>query len=357
MGRSRTPIGEVLESWVQVLILLGMGGMAGAVSFTHIHDWTVANGQASWVGWTNAIVTELIQIAGGLELRRRKRREQRARFVVCAMVTAVLVSLTAQVSQAPATLFGWIAAALPQAGFLVVVKIVLGRTTVTTAVVTDPVTVPVHHMMDRAETLAGPASAGRHALDAERLLTGDQAVVDHMVTDRAGPGGPLVTAGHAPGHDQVADHGLVRDQPARATVTSGLVTDQVRTSGDQTDVTGAVVRDQVTTTAVTTDQDRDQPDRTGVATLTTGLDRDQRSGTTGQVQDQDQVAVQDVTMDPLTDFEPDLVTTGRAVLDELVRRGDPVKRGTFAMGIRGKGRSIGTTKAGALLKALTEVAA
>jgi hypothetical protein len=35
---------------VQVLILLFMGVMAGAASFVHIHDVTVAHGQPSWIG-------------------------------------------------------------------------------------------------------------------------------------------------------------------------------------------------------------------------------------------------------------------------------------------------------------------
>lgn len=73
-----------LEGIVQVGIMLIMGGMAGAASFTHIHDLTVANGQPGWIGWANAVV-ELMSIASGLELRRRKWTGQSTGFVYCVL--------------------------------------------------------------------------------------------------------------------------------------------------------------------------------------------------------------------------------------------------------------------------------
>ena len=72
-GSSRT---ERAESIVQVLILLFVAGMAGAASFTHVHDWTMRNapaGTGSWFGWANAVITELVPAAAGIEVRRRKR--------------------------------------------------------------------------------------------------------------------------------------------------------------------------------------------------------------------------------------------------------------------------------------------
>lgn len=42
------------ESAARVLILLAIGGMAGAAAFTHVHDLTVAHGQSDWIGWANA---------------------------------------------------------------------------------------------------------------------------------------------------------------------------------------------------------------------------------------------------------------------------------------------------------------
>jgi hypothetical protein len=117
-----------LEDHVQVGILLIMGGMAGAASFTHIHDLSVTHGQPSWIGWANAIVVELMSIASGLESRRRKRAGQSTTFVHTVLCAAVTVSLAAQVAEAEPSAWGWIVAALPAVGFLAVVKIVLTRT-------------------------------------------------------------------------------------------------------------------------------------------------------------------------------------------------------------------------------------
>jgi hypothetical protein len=54
--------GERLEGVAQVLILLVIGGIAAAASFTHVHDWTMANspdGTGDWFGWANAVVSTL----------------------------------------------------------------------------------------------------------------------------------------------------------------------------------------------------------------------------------------------------------------------------------------------------------
>ena len=59
------------ETTVKVLILLAVGGMAGAASFTHVHDWTMHNspaGTPGWFGWANAVISELTPIAAGLEI-------------------------------------------------------------------------------------------------------------------------------------------------------------------------------------------------------------------------------------------------------------------------------------------------
>lgn len=117
-----------IEAAAQVTIMLTMGLTAAAASFTHIHDLTVTHGQPSWIGWANAVVVELMSVAAGLELRRRKRTGQHAGFVYAVLCTAALVSLAAQVAEAEPSIRGWTVAALPALGFLAVVKIVLSRT-------------------------------------------------------------------------------------------------------------------------------------------------------------------------------------------------------------------------------------
>lgn len=121
-----------IEGRVQVTILLLMGAMAGAASFTHIHDLAVAHKQPSWIGWADAVVVELMSIVAGLESRRRTRANQSTRFVHLVLYIAVLTSLAAQVAKAELSVWGWIVAALPAVGFLAVVKIVMSRQPVET---------------------------------------------------------------------------------------------------------------------------------------------------------------------------------------------------------------------------------
>ena len=37
-----------------LVIMLAIGAMAGAASFTHVHDVTVAHGQPTWIGWARS---------------------------------------------------------------------------------------------------------------------------------------------------------------------------------------------------------------------------------------------------------------------------------------------------------------
>lgn len=141
-----------VEGIVQVVIMLAIGGAAGAASFTHVYDVAAAHGQPGWLAWADAIVLELMSIAGGLELRRRKRAAAPVGFPATVLVVAVVLSMGAQVVEAEPSPIGWIAAVLPAAGFLAMVKIALGRTGATPA--------PAHHPV-RSPVSAVPADSGR----------------------------------------------------------------------------------------------------------------------------------------------------------------------------------------------------
>ncbi|MFB6392276.1 DUF2637 domain-containing protein [Polymorphospora lycopeni] len=106
--------------------MLAIGGAAGAASFTHVRDVAAAHGQPGWLAWADAIVLELMSIASGLELRRRKRAGKSTVFPATVLACAVTLSLAAQVVEAEPSPIGWIAAAVPALGFLVMVKIALG---------------------------------------------------------------------------------------------------------------------------------------------------------------------------------------------------------------------------------------
>ncbi|MFC4018860.1 DUF2637 domain-containing protein [Micromonospora sp. GCM10011542] len=118
---------ERLEHRIQVLIMLLVGGAAGAASFRHVHDVAAAHGQPGWLAWADAVVLELASIAAGLELRRNRRVGKSVAFPATVLTVAVFLSLAAQVVEAEASAIGWIAAALPALGFLTMVKIALGR--------------------------------------------------------------------------------------------------------------------------------------------------------------------------------------------------------------------------------------
>lgn len=115
----------MIESSARLLILLAIGGMAGAAAFTHVHDLTVAHGQPDWIGWANAVAIELMAIYLGLEIRARRRVGRKAGFVGVLLVGFALLSLAAQVAEAERSVWGWIVAAVPSLAFLALVKVVL----------------------------------------------------------------------------------------------------------------------------------------------------------------------------------------------------------------------------------------
>src|ERR1700758_2432419 len=118
------------ERLVQVLILIGIAGMAGAASFTHVHNWTMSNaphGTGSWFGWANAIISDLTPPAAGIEIRRRKRSHQPIGYPMAILIAAAVLSLSAQVAEARPTVGGWISAAVPALAFLGLTKLILSR--------------------------------------------------------------------------------------------------------------------------------------------------------------------------------------------------------------------------------------
>lgn len=129
--QSSTQRSERVESAVQIGILMLIGTMAGAASFTHVHDWTMDNapaGTGDWFGWANAVISELTPTAAGLEIRRRKRRHQPITYPMCVLIGAATLSLAAQVAEAKPGLTGWLLSAVPALAFLALSKLVLART-------------------------------------------------------------------------------------------------------------------------------------------------------------------------------------------------------------------------------------
>ena len=83
----------ITEDRIQILILLAVAGMAGAASFTHVHDWTMHNVPAhtgDWFGWANAVISELTPTAAGIEIRRRKRTHASVRYPMAILIAAAM---------------------------------------------------------------------------------------------------------------------------------------------------------------------------------------------------------------------------------------------------------------------------
>jgi hypothetical protein len=241
--RFNKPRGERVEGIAQTVIMLAIGGAAGAASFTHVHDVAAAHGQPGWLAWTDAVTLELASIAAGLDLRRRKRIGNSVRFPAAVLTVAVILSLSAQVVEAEASVIGWIAAALPALGFLAMVKMAMGRADHgtpsvvpdTTAAVTDgPGPVPDEpgfapdepaFVPDGPEGVQDRRGPSRTAVDVTPLLSAatqaaqtlaGQGVAlnrDTLARQMRADGHPLSTAA------ATALTRLLRDQPADNPVT------------------------------------------------------------------------------------------------------------------------------------------
>jgi hypothetical protein len=119
---------ERVEIALLVLILLVVAIFAGAASFTHVKEWTMANspaGTPAWFGWANAVISELIPAAALLEIRRCRRTGGPVGYPLFLIVAAVALSLSAQLAVAKPGLSGWLLSAVPALAFLGLSKLVL----------------------------------------------------------------------------------------------------------------------------------------------------------------------------------------------------------------------------------------
>jgi hypothetical protein len=146
----RRRLADTITDGLLVAIVLSVGVMAGAASFNHVHDWTMAHspaGTASWFGWANAVITELIPTAALIIIARRRRTGSSTGYPMFLLITAVALSLTAQLAVAERSPFGWMVSALPACAFFALSKLVFTTTptpaaTPATAPANPPATAP-----------------------------------------------------------------------------------------------------------------------------------------------------------------------------------------------------------------------
>ncbi len=143
--------GGRIEGLVLVLILIAVAGFAGAASFTHVKDWTLANspaGTGAWFGWANAVISELVPIACLLTIRRRRRTGAPIGYPLFLLIAAASLSLAAQLAVAKPGISGWLLSAVPALAFMALVKLVLapaptGQNSTAPAAPAEPIRVQV----------------------------------------------------------------------------------------------------------------------------------------------------------------------------------------------------------------------
>jgi peptidoglycan/LPS O-acetylase OafA/YrhL len=118
MGRGR------VETVAGVAVTAVVAVIGAAAGFTHTHDAALVAGQAGWLAWADALVIECLVIVAGYQMHRYRKAGQRVGFPATVLVVAFLVQMGAQVSGAPRTAAGWLFAAMPALGCLVVIKLV-----------------------------------------------------------------------------------------------------------------------------------------------------------------------------------------------------------------------------------------
>ncbi|MGW5740770.1 DUF2637 domain-containing protein [Amycolatopsis sp. NPDC003861] len=118
-----------LVDTIRVLVAVVLGTIGAAAGFTHTHDWAVHHGQLGWIAWADAVVIEGIVIVAGFEIQRDHRTggSRKLTFPVAVLVAGFGVQMAAQVALAEPTPAGWLVAAMPALGFLVVVKLLMRR--------------------------------------------------------------------------------------------------------------------------------------------------------------------------------------------------------------------------------------
>jgi hypothetical protein len=324
-----------LEGGVQVGIMLIMGVTAAAASFTHIHDLTVANGQPGWIGWANAVCVELMSIASGLELRRRKRTRQPAVFVYFILFAAVVVSLAAQVARAKPSVWGWIVAALPALAFLAIVKIVLTRTAVTA----EPVRTEV--MSEPAEIGAedaGPVETLDRSTDRDVSPAGSADRSEHEERREVDPAG----SSHAEQtRSEMVDGSAEIERWDVDQATENLIVPAQRINGNhdarsQTDPTGEETLSPRSGRSPT----RTGPDRSGPDGGSSGPDRARRDS--------------DVSGLYRNGQDDELRELGLTIATRVAMRNGKLTREVLINEIRGEGRTIGTDRASTLLAWIKE---
>lgn len=119
-------------------ILAAIVGASLASAFTHMHDWTIHSVDEAlvaigsdkrtphWIGWANAVISELLPVAAFLLIRDRQRQKRSATVPVWIFIGGAALSLAAQLS-ATGVEFPWAAqflVCLPALSTIILSKVI-----------------------------------------------------------------------------------------------------------------------------------------------------------------------------------------------------------------------------------------
>lgn len=138
------PTGRSWEDTACTAIMLTLGTIAAAGSYTHIRATAAHHGQAGWISYAIAATVDLLALGSGLEIRRRHRHHAAARWPWCTLLMGVAMTLGANLATADPSAWGAVMAVWPALAFLAAVLLIETRVRpAATPAVTEPVTEPV----------------------------------------------------------------------------------------------------------------------------------------------------------------------------------------------------------------------
>ena len=165
------PRGHRLVDIISIAVTITLGTIGAAAGFTHTHDWALHHGQTGWLAWADAVVIEGMVVIAGFEVKRDHATgtARKVTFPLLVLVAGFGVQMAAQVALAEPTPAGWLVAAMPALGFLVVVKLLMRRAPEPTPAAATPAAPPASAppLPDRPAELAPAPTRPRLKLPPE----------------------------------------------------------------------------------------------------------------------------------------------------------------------------------------------
>lgn len=154
---------------IRIIVAVILGGIGAAAGFTHTHEWASHHGQTGWLAWATAVVIEGMVVVAGFEVQRDHRAgvTRKITFPMVVLVAGFGVQMAAQVALAEPSPAGWLVAAMPALGFLVVVKLLMRRAATVPEPERAPTTPEAQPSPDLPTTPAPPAPAPVPAPESE----------------------------------------------------------------------------------------------------------------------------------------------------------------------------------------------